>query len=93
MSPNWRFSANLGGVCFVSNMERCQSGRMGVPGKDVNPKGFREFESPSLRKIEKNAGSPEKGEIQSLRGGRHGIPPQTPPAVPSAFSLAFLGSS
>ena len=52
MSPNWRFSANLGGVCFVSNMERCQSGRMGVPGKDVNPKGFREFESPSLRRFE-----------------------------------------
>ena len=34
-----------------------------------------------------------KGEIVAECGGRHGIPPQTPPAVPSAFSLAFLGSS
>lgn len=30
-------------------MEGCQSGRMGHPGKVVYPKGYREFESRSLR--------------------------------------------
>src|SRR6267378_1702217 len=30
-------------------MERCQSGRMGYPGKVVYPKGYRGFESLSLR--------------------------------------------
>ena len=34
------------------------------------------------RKIAKNAGSPGKGESVAESGGRHGIPPQTPPAVP-----------
>ena len=32
-------------------MEGCQSGRMGYPGKVVYPKGYREFESRSLRQI------------------------------------------
>jgi len=40
-----------------------------------------------------NSKSPEKGEMHRMCGGRGGIPPQTPPAAPPAFSLAFLGSA
>lgn len=32
-------------------MERCQSGRMGYPGKVVYPKGYRGFESRSFRQF------------------------------------------
>ena len=39
-----------------------------------------------------NSKSPEKGEMHRMCGGRGGIPPQTPPAAPPAFCLAFLGS-
>ena len=34
-------------------MERCVSGLNGNPGKVVYPKGYREFESPSLRSSSK----------------------------------------
>ena len=46
-------SARSKNVCillyFTGALERCQSGRMGVPGKDVYPKGYQGFESLPLR--------------------------------------------
>ncbi len=48
---------------------------MGIPGKDVCPKGHQGFESLPLRNFARNAKSPEKGERIAECGGRGGIPP------------------
>ena len=37
-----------------SDLERCESGRIGLPAKELYPSGYRGFESPLLREITPN---------------------------------------
>ena len=64
---------------------------MGIPGKDVCPKGHQGFESLPLRKKVKSCSVGEIASSQTTSGGRGGIPPQTPPSAPPASLLDFFG--